>query len=86
MWLRHDKWPGKDRTVLFLPVLKTAESLGSMLEISWNGEKPIKLSDGTHRAFIEDGDTVIMSGVCESNGIRVGFGECVCPVEASLPM
>lgn len=53
----------------------TEDSFGSMLELSWNGTKPVKLEDGEERKFIEDGDTVIMKGFAENNGIRVGFGE-----------
>lgn len=53
----------------------TEDSFGSMLELAWSGTKPLKLSDGTERKFIEDNDTVIMRGWCESGRIRVGFGE-----------
>jgi fumarylacetoacetase len=53
----------------------TPDSYGSMLEISWNATKPVKLSDGSERTFINDGDTVIMRGFAEKDGIRVGFGE-----------
>jgi fumarylacetoacetase len=52
------------------------ESYGSMLELTWNGEKPLRMSDGTERGFLEDGDTVIFRGFAEKNNIRVGFGEC----------
>lgn len=51
------------------------ESYGSMLELSWNGSKNVKLETGEVRKFIEDGDTVIMKGYAEKDGIRVGFGE-----------
>jgi fumarylacetoacetase len=53
----------------------TPGSYGSMLELSWKGEKPIKLNDGSERKFIEDNDTVIMRGYCEAKGRRIGFGE-----------
>ncbi len=53
----------------------TEESYGSMLELAWKGTKPLKMSDGTERKFINDGDTVIMRGYAEKDGIRVGFGE-----------
>lgn len=53
----------------------TEDSFGSMLELAWSGTKPLKLSDGTERKFIEDNDTVIMRGWCEKDGKRVGFGE-----------
>jgi fumarylacetoacetase len=51
------------------------DSYGSMLELSWRGEKPLKLSDGSERKFIQDNDTVIMRGCGEKGGARVGFGE-----------
>ncbi|MBX2962431.1 MAG: fumarylacetoacetase [Cyclobacteriaceae bacterium] len=51
-------------------------SYGSMLELTWNGSKPMVLPDGTERQFINDNDTVILKGYCEMNGLRIGFGEC----------
>ena len=53
----------------------TPDSFGSMLELTWGGKNPIKLSDGTERKFINDNDTVIMKGFCENNEVRIGFGE-----------
>ncbi len=50
-------------------------SFGSMLELSWNGSQPLQLDGDGKRAFIEDGDTVIMRGFAEKDGVRVGFGE-----------
>lgn len=50
-------------------------SYGSMLEISWNGEKPITLTNGATRSFIEDLDTVIINGFTQNEYGRVGFGE-----------
>jgi fumarylacetoacetase len=54
----------------------TPDSFGSLLELSWNGQKPLTLSDGsTRRSFLEDGDRVTMRGWCQGAGYRVGFGE-----------
>ena len=54
----------------------TPDSYGSMLELSWKGEKPVKLNDGSERKFIEDNDTVIMRGYCQKDTpYRIGFGE-----------
>lgn len=53
----------------------TPNSFGSMLEITWRGTNPIQLKDGSERKFINDGDTVIMKGYCEKEGVRIGFGE-----------
>lgn len=55
----------------------TPDSYGSMLEISWQGKKPVHMPDGSERKFILDNDTVVMRGWCEKDGVRVGFGECV---------
>jgi fumarylacetoacetase len=52
-------------------------SYGSLLELSWNGQRPLKLSNGESRNFLEDGDSVIMKGFAEANGVRIGFGSCV---------
>ncbi len=54
----------------------TKDSYGSMLELTWRGQNPITLSDGTKRKFIEDNDTVILRGYCENDKIRIGFGDC----------
>jgi fumarylacetoacetase len=51
-------------------------SFGSMLELTWNGQRPMHLADGTERKFINDGDTVVLRGHAEKDGVRIGFGEC----------
>ncbi|QKY90039.1 fumarylacetoacetase [Acinetobacter sp. NEB 394] len=53
----------------------TPDSYGSLLEITWNATKPLTLSNGEQRNFIQDGDTVIMKGYCEKDDLRIGFGE-----------
>lgn len=53
----------------------TEDSFGSMLELTWGGQKPLTLKDGTERKFINDGDTVIIRGFCTNNEVRIGFGE-----------
>jgi fumarylacetoacetase len=54
----------------------SADSFGSLLELSWNGEKPLAMADGTRRTFLLDGDTVIIRGFAKNGNIRIGFGEC----------
>lgn len=54
---------------------KTEDSFGSMLELTWRGTKPLKMTDGTERKFINDNDTVIMRAHSEKDGLRIGFGE-----------
>src|SRR5262249_2306426 len=51
-----------------------ADSLGCLLELTWRGTKPLSLSSGETRKFLEDGDRVTMTGWCEGPGYRVGFG------------
>ncbi len=51
------------------------DSYGSMLELSWKGERPLSFPNGEERTFLEDGDTVTMTGWAEGEGYRVGFGE-----------
>jgi fumarylacetoacetase len=53
----------------------TADSFGSMLELTWGGKNPILLKDGTERKFINDFDTVIIKGHCQNGHVRIGFGE-----------
>ncbi|MCF6349105.1 MAG: fumarylacetoacetase [Flavobacteriaceae bacterium] len=62
----------------------TPDSYGSMLELSWRGQNPIKLKDGTERKFINDNDTVIMRGFCENSEVRIGFGDCTGKVLPAL--
>jgi fumarylacetoacetase len=52
-------------------------SYGSMLELAWNGQRPLQLVDGSSRKFLEDGDTLILKGHAERDGVRIGFGDCV---------
>jgi fumarylacetoacetase len=51
------------------------ESFGSMLELAWQGTKPLSLNNGEIRTSIQDHDTVVMKGYCSTNGHRIGFGE-----------
>jgi fumarylacetoacetase len=53
----------------------TPDSFGSMLEICWNGSRPLTFPGGAVRRFLEDGDTVTMRAYSERDGLRVGFGE-----------
>lgn len=51
------------------------DARGCMLELTWRGTKPLKLPNGEERKWLEDGDTLALTGWCEDNGYRVGFGE-----------
>ena len=49
---------------------------GSLLELTGGGRQPITLAGGETRAFLEDGDRVMLRGWCERQGfVRIGFGE-----------
>ncbi|MEX0273275.1 MAG: fumarylacetoacetase [Flavobacteriaceae bacterium] len=52
----------------------TPDSYGSMLELAWQGTKPVRLRNGEERTFIQDGDTVTMRAYCEREHLRIGFG------------
>jgi fumarylacetoacetase len=52
-----------------------ADSLGCLLELTKGGREPLKLPDGATRSFLKDGDRVTITGWCQADGYRVGFGE-----------
>ncbi len=48
---------------------------GSLIELAWNGQRPVSLPGGDQRAFLQDGDEVTLRGWCEKPGARrIGFG------------
>ncbi|MGW4378321.1 fumarylacetoacetase [Kitasatospora sp. NPDC004531] len=52
------------------------DTRGALIELTWNGEHPLKFPDGTERAFLEDGDEVSIGATAPGpGGLRVGFGE-----------
>ncbi len=52
-------------------------SRGCLLELTWRGAEPVTFSNGETRAFLADGDEVILRGWCEAPGrVRIGFGDC----------
>jgi fumarylacetoacetase len=54
----------------------TADSYGSLLELTWNGSRALTLPGGITRTYIEDGDEVRIRGFAEKDGVRIGFGDC----------
>jgi fumarylacetoacetase len=64
----------------------TRDSLGSLLEMTYNGRDPVTLGTGEKRAFIEDGDELDLRGWCQGQGYRVGFGRCSGVVLAAHPV
>ena len=51
------------------------DSLGCLLELTRGGREPLQLPGGSTRTFLEDGDRVTITGWCDGDGYRVGFGE-----------
>ena len=50
---------------------------GCLLELTWSGQKKVALVEsGNERLFLEDDDVVTLTGYCQGEGYRVGFGEC----------
>ena len=54
----------------------TPGSRGSLLELSWSGKEPLILDTGESRAFLEDGDTLTLTGAAQGDGFTIGFGPC----------
>ena len=54
---------------------ETEESRGCMLELTWRGANPLTLANGETRKWLEDGDTLTITGWCQGDGYRIGFGE-----------
>ncbi|HUN28871.1 MAG TPA: fumarylacetoacetase [Alphaproteobacteria bacterium] len=52
----------------------TADSRGSLIELTWNATEPIHLPRGEVRGFLQDGDEVTLRGWCEQGDFRIGFG------------
>ncbi|WP_082252849.1 fumarylacetoacetase [Bacillus sp. FJAT-27251] len=51
------------------------QSRGSLLELSWRGTDPVQLENGEQRVWLEDGDELTITGWCQGENYRVGFGE-----------
>ncbi|HVA37813.1 MAG TPA: fumarylacetoacetase [Candidatus Dormibacteraeota bacterium] len=60
-----------------------APHYGSLIELTWQGSRRLPLPDGTTRAFLEDGDTVVLAGHAggRDGAPRIGFGEVTGRVE-----
>jgi fumarylacetoacetase len=61
----------------------TEDSRGCMLELTWRGANPLTLPSGETRKWLEDDDTLAITGWCEGKGYRVGFGEVSGSVRAA---
>lgn len=64
------------------------ETRGSLLELTWRGTEPILIGNGEKRVWLEDGDQLTITGWCQGEGYRIGFGEVtgrVLPAEQRTP-
>ena len=53
------------------------EGFGSLLELTAGGTEPLLLPGGERRAFLADGDEIVMRAVAKADGfVPIGFGEC----------
>lgn len=63
----------------------TSGEEGCLLELSKGGREAIQLANGATRRYLEDGDTIVLRGLCKRDGYRsIGMGECRGQVIASL--
>jgi fumarylacetoacetase len=50
---------------------------GCLLELTERGQKPLTLANGEQRAWLLDGDELIIRAHCQREGfVSIGFGEC----------
>jgi fumarylacetoacetase len=62
------------------------DQLGSLIELTWNGTRPLKLADGSTRTYLQDGDTVSISAFAPAvGGGGLGFGAVAGTVAPAIP-
>jgi fumarylacetoacetase len=63
------------------------EGFGSLTELSRGGQQRVVLPTGETRAFLEDGDALLLTGRMEAEGfVGIGFGPCVGIVTPAAPV
>ena len=64
----------------------TLDQAGALIELTQGGQRPISLSNGETRTFLDDGDAITLRGWCAKPGFaRIGFGACVGQVLPARP-
>jgi fumarylacetoacetase len=49
---------------------------GSLMELSWGGQRPLPMDSGTSRSFLQDGDEIVITATAPGiDGESLGFGE-----------
>jgi len=62
------------------------DEVGSLLERTWGGTRPLRLADGTERSWLADGDIVeIRASAPGAFGGRIRLGSVVGRIEPALP-
>ena len=65
----------------------TLDQAAALIELTEGGKTPLQLPEGEVRTYLEDGDTVTLTGWCEKPGTaRIGFGQCVGTVLPARPL
>lgn len=63
-----------------------AQSAGSLIELTWKGERPLALTADEPRTFLEDGDCVTLRGAARRTGrAAIGFGSVSGTILPALP-
>lgn len=58
------------------------EQVGALIELTHGGARPVELPDGSRRAFLEDGDEVVITAAAAGpDGVPVGLGEVAGRIE-----
>jgi fumarylacetoacetase len=61
------------------------DTRGSLIELTWNGEQPLTLDDGSTRTFLQDGDTVTITGWARgTDNAPIGLGEVLGTITPAL--
>lgn len=60
-------------------------SYGCLLELTWNGARPLHLRHGLTRTYLQDGDRLTLTGWCQGPSYRVGFGSATGLVLPAVP-
>jgi fumarylacetoacetase len=51
------------------------DSYGSLLELSWNGARPLMLADSSSRSYLQDGDVITLRGFGYIDGHQLTLGD-----------
>ena len=61
------------------------ETRGCFLELTWSGQEPLTLDDGSERTFLADGDTIVLRASAPGrDGGVIGLGECAGTIRGAI--